>query len=166
MSEETLTHFNAKGDVHMVDIGAKDITQRVAIATGCIIMQAQTLEKIKQGGFSKGDVLGIARTAGIMGAKKTSELIPLCHPIMITSVAIELLPDTDNNTIQCTATVKCNGKTGVEMEALTAVQISLLTIYDMCKAIDRGMVIADVSVAEKHGGKSGHWQRQKSSTDD
>ena len=154
---EKLTHFNPAGEVHMVDVGEKASTQRVAIATGQICMQASTLQLILSGDNKKGDVLGIARTAGIMAAKKTPDLIPLCHPLMINKVNIELEPDTQNNLVSCTATVACQGQTGVEMEALTATQIALLTIYDMCKAVDRGMVITNIRLLEKKGGKSGHY---------
>jgi len=154
-----LTHFNQAGDAHMVDIGDKAITHRVAIAEGSILMQAETLQLIMQGGHKKGDVLGIARVAGIMAAKKTSDLIPLCHPLSITRINIELTPKPENNTVYCVATVETYGQTGIEMEALTAVQITLLTIYDMCKAVDRGMVMQDIQINHKSGGKSGTWQR-------
>jgi cyclic pyranopterin phosphate synthase len=152
-----LTHFDAQGQAHMVDVGAKASTHRTAVATGRIRMQAATLALIQSGTAKKGDVLGIARLAGIMGAKKTSDLIPLCHPIALTRVAVqwEVLPESCE--IVCTATAENVGQTGVEMEALTAVQVALLTIYDMCKAADRGMVITDVKLLEKHGGKSGSW---------
>ncbi len=155
-----LTHFNASGDAHMVDVGAKDVTQRQATAEGRILMNPETLALIMQGGHKKGDVLGIARVAGIMGAKKTPELIPLAHPINITSVNLELHPEPETNTVYCVATVGCGGQTGVEMEALTAVQIALLTIYDMCKAVDKGMIMKDVCLLAKSGGKSGTWSRQ------
>ncbi len=150
-----LTHFDAQGQAHMVDVGAKASTHRTAVATGRIGMQPATLALIQSGTAKKGDVLGIARLAGIMGAKKTSDLIPLCHPIALTRVAVdfEVLPA--RNEVVCTATAETVGQTGVEMEALTAVQVALLTIYDMCKAADRGMVITDVKLLEKHGGKSG-----------
>ena len=152
-SPPPLTHFDAQGQAHMVDVGAKPATHRVAVATGRIEMQPATLALIASGTAKKGDVLGVARIAGIMAAKKASELIPLCHPLALTRVAVEfeLLQD---NAVQCTATVETVGPTGVEMEALTAVQVALLTIYDMCKAVDRGMVMAGVRVLEKHGGKS------------
>lgn len=139
----------------MVDVGAKTATHRIAIAQGRIVMNPATLSIILAGSAKKGDVLGIARVAGIMAAKKTSELIPLCHPLALTRVAMDFSPDEVNACISCTATVETVGPTGVEMEALTAVQIALLTIYDMCKAADRGMTITDVRVLEKHGGKSG-----------
>ena len=151
----TLTHFDAQGQAHMVDVGAKPATHRIAVATGRIEMQPATLALIESGTAKKGDVLGIARVAGIMAAKKTSELIPLCHPLALTRVAVEfeLLPA--NNAVQCTATLETVGQTGVEMEALTAVQVALLTVYDMCKAVDKRMEISGVCVLEKHGGKSG-----------
>jgi cyclic pyranopterin phosphate synthase len=157
MSE--FTHFNAAGEAHMVDVGDKAITHRVAVTEGTISMQPSTLELILQGGHKKGDVLGIARIAGIMAAKKTSDLIPLCHPLALTKVNIELTPDSQSNGIHCTSRVETKGQTGVEMEALCATQIALLTIYDMCKAVDRGMTINQVRLVEKSGGKSGHWQR-------
>ncbi len=155
----TFTHFDAQGQAHMVDVGAKASTHRVAVATGRIQMLAATLALIESGTAKKGDVLGIARIAGIQGAKRTSDLIPLCHPLALTRVALdfEVLRDTQVPTIVCTATAETVGPTGVEMEALTAVQVALLTIYDMCKAADRGMVMTDVKLLEKQGGKSGHW---------
>ena len=154
-----LTHFDSQGQAHMVDVGAKAVTHRVAVATGRIHMLASTLALIQSGTVKKGDVLGIARIAGIQGAKKTSDLIPLCHPLALTRVALdfEVIADTKLPTIVCNATAETIGQTGVEMEALTAVQVALLTIYDMCKAADRGMTITDVKLLEKHGGKSGHW---------
>jgi cyclic pyranopterin monophosphate synthase len=154
-----LTHFDAQGQAHMVDVGAKASTHRVAVATGRIHMLPSTLALIQSGTVKKGDVLGIARIAGIQGAKKTSDLIPLCHPLALTRVAIdfEVLAESELPTIVCTATAETIGQTGVEMEALTAVQVALLTIYDMCKAADRGMTITDVKLLEKQGGKSGHW---------
>jgi cyclic pyranopterin phosphate synthase len=152
-----LTHFDAQGQAHMVDVGGKSSTRRVAVASGRITMQAETLALIQSGTAKKGDVLGIARIAGIQGAKKTSDLIPLCHPIALTRVAVEFDVQPEARTVLCTATAETVGQTGVEMEALTAVQVALLTIYDMCKAADRGMVITDVKLLEKHGGKSGSW---------
>lgn len=143
----------------MVDVGDKDRTRRIAIAEGVIEMQPKTLELILAGGHKKGDVLGIARVAGIMAAKRTAELIPLCHPLMLTRVEVEFRPETDQQLVHCQATVETQGQTGVEMEALTAVQIALLTIYDMCKAVDRGMRISNIQLLEKLGGKSGHWRR-------
>jgi len=156
---DKLTHFNASGVAHMVDVGQKDITKRTAITEGCIQMLPQTLMLIKQGNHKKGDVLGIARIAGIMAAKKTSDLIPLCHPLALTHVDIELQADDELPGVYCKATVECKGVTGVEMEALMAVQVALLTIYDMCKAVDRGMVINDISLLKKAGGKSGVWEK-------
>ncbi|KAF3976852.1 MAG: cyclic pyranopterin monophosphate synthase MoaC [Methylococcales symbiont of Iophon sp. n. MRB-2018] len=154
-----LTHFNQSGEAYMVDVGEKAITQRIAITEGFIEMLPETLQLISQGQHKKGDVLGIARIAGIMASKKTAELIPLCHPLPITHVEIQLSVDDKNNRVHCQTTVKTNGQTGVEMEALNATQVALLTIYDMCKAVDRGMVIQSVQLLEKEGGKSGHWQR-------
>lgn len=153
----SLTHFDASGQAHMVDVGAKQDTHRIARAAGRIRMQPQTLAIIQSGSAKKGDVLGIARTAAIMASKRTSDLIPLCHPLALTRVAVEFEIDAESSSINCIAQVETYGKTGVEMEALTAVQIGLLTIYDMCKAVDRGMVMTEVRVLEKHGGKSGDW---------
>lgn len=155
-----LTHFTATGDAHMVNVGDKTATSREAIAEGWISMQKETLTLIIDGGHKKGDVLGIARVAGIMAAKKTADLIPLCHPLMLSKVNIELEPDSETLRVYCRATVACNGQTGVEMEALTATQITLLTIYDMCKAVDREMTMESVRLVEKQGGKSGHWKRK------
>ena len=155
----SLTHFNQSGEAHMVDVGEKKTTQRIAITEGYITMQAETLELISKGQHKKGDVLGIARIAGIMASKKTADLIPLCHPLPITHVEIKLVAEKESNRIHCLTTVKTIGQTGVEMEALNATQIALLTIYDMCKAVDRGMVIESVKLLEKEGGKSGHWKR-------
>lgn len=153
-----LTHFNAQGEAHMVDVGAKAVTHRRAVAAGYIEMLPGTLEKIIAGDHKKGDVLGIARIAGIMAAKKTADFIPLCHPLALTKVDIQLEPDsTETPRVMCRATVETKGQTGVEMEALTAVQISLLTIYDMCKAVDRGMVMSNTRLLHKAGGKSGEW---------
>lgn len=154
-----LTHFNQFGEAHMVDVGEKAVTNRIAISEGFIRMQAETLEFIMAGGHKKGDVLAIARIAGIMASKKTAELIPLCHPLPITHVEINLTPDPEASGVRCQTTVKTSGRTGVEMESLCATQIALLTIYDMCKAIDRGMAIESVRLLEKAGGKSGRWQR-------
>ncbi len=155
----SLSHFNSAGEAHMVDVGDKAVTQRTAVCEGSIAMQPDTLKLIMAGNHKKGDVLGIARIAGIMASKKTADLIPLCHPLPITHVDIELQPEPEHNRVRCKTTIKTNGQTGVEMEALTATQIALLTIYDMCKAVDRGMVIREVRLLEKSGGKSGHWQR-------
>jgi cyclic pyranopterin phosphate synthase len=152
-----LTHFNQSGEAHMVDVGQKSSTERIAIAEGYISMQAHTLNLIIAGNHKKGDVLGIARIAGIMAAKKTSELIPLCHPLMLTHISIDLTPQSDK--IYCKSTVKTTGQTGVEMEALNAVQVALLTVYDMCKAVDRGMIMEQVRLCKKIGGKSGVWER-------
>ncbi len=159
MQNSPLTHFNAAGEAHMVDVGAKPSTQRTAIAEGYITMQAETLALIMAGNHKKGDVLGVARIAGIMASKKTADLIPLCHPLALTHVDIQLEPQPERQCVYCLTTVKTTGPTGVEMEALLATQIALLTIYDMCKAVDRGMVIQDVRLLEKFGGKSGDWQR-------
>jgi len=154
----SLTHFDAQGQAHMVDVAAKPATHRIAVAAGRIEMLAPTLALIESGTAKKGDVLGVARIAGIQAAKKTSDLIPLCHPLALTRVAIDFtLAREPKPQVVCTATVETVGPTGVEMEALTAVQVALLTIYDMCKAVDRGMVMGDVRVLEKHGGKSGDW---------
>ena len=154
-----LNHFNASGDAHMVDVSDKNITKRRAIVTGSIKMQSQTLQMIINGTHKKGDVLSIARIAGIMASKRTAELIPLCHPLFLTHVEVNLTPDPKNNQVDCETIVETQGQTGVEMEALTAAQITLLTIYDMCKAVDRGMVITDVCLQSKSGGKSGDWRR-------
>ncbi len=153
----TLTHFDSHGQAHMVNVADKTPTHRVAIATGRINMQAETLTIIQSGSAKKGDVLGIARIAGIQAAKKTSDLIPLCHPLALTRVALEFSIDASQLAVYCTATVETVGQTGVEMEALTAVQVALLTIYDMCKAVDRGMSMTGVHLLEKHGGKSGSY---------
>lgn len=152
-----LTHFDESGKAHMVDISDKDITHRIAIAQGQIKMQPATFATIKTGDAKKGDVLGIARIAAIQASKKTSELIPLCHPIALNKVSVEFDLNEATSSVTCTVTAKCSGKTGVEMEALTATSAGLLTIYDMCKAIDRGMVISEIKLLEKQGGKSGHW---------
>jgi cyclic pyranopterin phosphate synthase len=150
-----LTHLNAEGHAHMVDVGAKDVTQREALARGTVYMQPETLQKIVTGDLPKGDVLAVARIAGIMAAKRTSEIIPLCHPLLLTHVAVELYPNDTGDGLLIEATVRTSGKTGVEMEALTAVSAAALTIYDMCKAVDRGMRISDIRLAEKRGGRSG-----------
>ena len=151
----SLTHFDAEGQAHMVDVGAKAATHRVAVAQGRIRMEPATLQLVASGTAKKGDVLGIARVAGIQAAKKTSDLIPLCHPLALTRVAVEFELEPAANAVLCRCTAETVGPTGVEMEALTAVQVALLTIYDMCKAVDRGMTISDVRLMEKHGGKSG-----------
>ena len=154
-----LTHFDVEGQAHMVDVASKPDSFRIARASGRIAMLPATLALIEAGGAGKGDVLGIARIAAIQAAKRTSELIPLCHPLPLTRVAIEFSIDRPQSSITLDAVAETVGKTGVEMEALTAVSIGLLTIYDMCKAVDRGMVIRDIGLSEKSGGKSGHWQR-------
>jgi cyclic pyranopterin phosphate synthase len=153
----SLTHFDTGGRAHMVDVGAKDVTHRIAVAGGRIRMKPDTFALVRDGGAKKGDVLGVARIAAIQGAKKTSELIPLCHPLALTRIAVDFALDESASAVECTARVETVGQTGVEMEALTAVQVGLLTIYDMCKAVDRGMTIDNVRVLEKHGGKSGSW---------
>lgn len=152
-----LTHFDSAGQAHMVDVGQKATTHRVAKATGAIKMLATTLQHITQGDNKKGDVLGIARIAAIQASKKTADLIPLCHPIFLSKVAVDFIVDEPNSTIYCTVTTETIGQTGVEMEALTAVSVGLLTIYDMCKAVDRGMVMGEIKLLEKQGGKSGLW---------
>ena len=150
-----LTHFDADGNARMVDVTEKEITERVAIASGRITMQADTLRRITEGRFAKGDVLQVARLAGIMAAKRTAELIPLCHPLALTSVAVDLAANEADNCVDIEATVRLSGRTGVEMEALTAVSVAALTVYDMCKAVDRGMKISEVALKHKSGGKSG-----------
>lgn len=154
-----LTHVNRRGEVHMVDVGSKPATHRRAVAAGAISMAAPTLKLITGGAHRKGDVLAVARVAGIQAAKRTAELIPLCHPVALTRVDVELEPDRRGRRVICRATAETTGPTGVEMEALTAVQVALLTIYDMCKAVDRGMTIGDVGLLEKSGGRSGTWRR-------
>ena len=152
-----LTHFDAQGQAHMVDVGAKPETRRVARAAGSIRMQPATLAAIAAGGAKKGDVLGVARIAAIQAAKRTADLIPLCHPLPLTHVQVEFTLDEAAGAVHCSVQCETLGRTGVEMEALTAVQVGLLTVYDMVKAIDRGMVMGDIRVLEKHGGKSGSW---------
>ena len=159
---DALTHFDSKGRARMVDVGAKPAAHRVAVARGSIRMQAETLQLIVSGGHRKGDVIGVARLAGIMAAKRTSDLVPLCHPIALTRVEVELWPDEPDACVQCRARVETVGRTGVEMEALTAAQVALLTVYDMCKAVDRAMTIESVRLVEKRGGKSGDWVRPAS----
>ena len=156
-----LTHFDARGQAHMVDVGAKDETQRVAVASGRIVMQRATLNMIRVGGARKGDVLGVARIAAIQGAKRTADLIPLAHPLALTRISVDFKVDLKRNAVECIASAATRGRTGVEMEALTAVAAGLLTIYDMCKAVDRGMRIEDICLLEKTGGKSGHWIRHQ-----
>ena len=157
-SAAPLTHFDAEGQAHMVDVGDKPETRRVAVARGIIVMQAGTLALIAGGNVKKGDVLGIARIAAIQGAKQTSTLIPLCHPLALTRVAVEFTLDHTLSAVNCNVTAETTGRTGVEMEALTAVNLALLTIYDMCKAVDRGMSMEGIGLVEKLGGKSGHWK--------
>jgi len=152
-----LTHFNQDGQAHMVDVGEKGETRRIAKAAGRIEMNPATLEIIEKGTAKKGDVLGIARIAAIQGSKRTSELIPLCHPLYLTSVAVEFRLDHANHAVECVVTAETVGRTGVEMEALTAVNVALLTIYDMCKAVDKGMKMTQIRLLEKQGGRSGHW---------
>lgn len=154
-----LTHINSRGEARMVDVGDKPVSHRIAVAEGFIGMQAGTLKLILEGSHKKGDVLGVARIAGIMAAKKTADLIPLCHPVALSHIDIELTVEDAQNRIHCTARAETRDQTGVEMEALTAVEICLLTIYDMCKAVDRGMTIGDVRLVEKSGGRSGTWKR-------
>lgn len=158
MSE--LTHFNQAGEAHMVNVGDKSISKRIALAEGQILMLDKTLELIKQGNHKKGDVLGIARIAGIMAAKRTADLIPLCHSLALTNVTVDFKILQSSSVVECLVQVQTSGQTGVEMEALTAVQVALLTIYDMCKAVDRGMVMTNIRLLEKSGGKSGHWVRE------
>ena len=153
-----LTHFDASGQAHMVDVGDKAVSRRRAVASGSIRMLPATLVLIRDGNHKKGDVLGIARIAAIMASKRTADLIPLCHPIALTRVAVEFALDEAASSVSIAVTAECSGQTGVEMEALTAASVGLLTIYDMCKAVDRGMVISAVQLLEKEGGKSGHWQ--------
>ena len=155
---EHLTHFDAAGQAHMVDVGAKAETHRIAVATGSIRMKPETLALILSGTAKKGDVLGIARIAAIMASKRTADLVPLCHPLALTRVAVDFTTDEADSAVHCRAQVETYGKTGVEMEALTAVQVGLLTVYDMCKAVDRGMTMTDIRVTEKAGGKSGDWK--------
>jgi cyclic pyranopterin phosphate synthase len=152
-----LTHFDQAGQAHMVDVGSKDATHRIAVARGTIRMKPETLALVQSGSAKKGDVLGVARVAAIMGAKRTADLIPLCHPLALTRVTVDFEIDAPSSCVYCIAQVETVGKTGVEMEALTAVQVGLLTIYDMCKAADKGMTMTDIHLLEKRGGKSGSW---------
>lgn len=154
-----LTHLNESGQARMVDVGGKTVTAREAVAEGLIRMQPQTLKLILEGGHKKGDVLAVARVAGIMAAKKTAELIPLCHAIPLTAVEIELTADEARSAVHCRSRVRTEARTGVEMEALAAVQIALLTVYDMCKSVDRGMTLTDIGLVSKSGGRSGDWRR-------
>ncbi|MGD8924860.1 MAG: cyclic pyranopterin monophosphate synthase MoaC [Syntrophobacterales bacterium] len=153
-----LTHFDESGRARMVDVGAKSVTERQAIAVGRIVMQPETLKLIVEGDVKKGDVLAVARLSGIMAAKRTSDLIPLCHPLRLTSITIDFSPDADSSEVTILATVKANDRTGAEMEALVAVSIAAMTIYDMCKSYDRGMIISEIRLLEKSGGKSGHYR--------
>ena len=155
---DDFTHFDAEGNAVMVDVSAKDTTERTATATGSVIMQPETLAKIMEGGVKKGDVLTVAQLAGIMGAKRTPDLIPLCHPLNLTSVKVDLTCDPGRNAVYITATCRLKGRTGVEMEALTAVSVAALTVYDMCKAVDKGMQLTDIRLIHKAGGKSGEFQ--------
>lgn len=155
-----LSHFNARGEARMVDVGGKPAARRVAEAEGRIRMRPETLARIREGAHGKGDVLGVARTAGILAAKRTAELVPLCHPLALSHAAVEFALEEAPAAVRCTARCETTGPTGVEMEALTAVQIALLTVYDMCKAVDRGMRIGDVGLLRKSGGRSGDWERE------
>lgn len=158
MSE--FTHLDESGAARMVDVGAKEVSERLAIARASVLMQPETLDLLREGGHKKGDVIAVARVAGIQAAKKCADLIPLCHPLMLTSVKIEFAFDEVANALHIEGRCKVSGQTGVEMEALTAVSVAALTIYDMCKAVDRGMQITAIGLVEKRGGKSGHWQRE------
>ncbi len=162
MTDSTLTHFDPAGQAHMVDVGAKAETARIARAAGSIFMRPETLSLIRSGSSKKGDVLGIARIAAIQASKRTGDLIPLCHPIALTRVAADFTIDEQQSAIHCEVTAECFGRTGVEMEALTATSVGLLTIYDMAKAVDRGMRIENIRLLEKSGGKSGHWLAEQS----
>lgn len=153
-----LTHLDEEGNAHMVDVGDKEVTRRVAVARGRVLMQPETLRLIREGAMQKGDVLTVAQIAGIQAAKRTHELIPMCHPLLINHVSVEFGWDEAASAIEIEAQVRVSGKTGVEMEALTAVSVAALTIYDMAKAVDRGMQVTDIRVVEKHGGKSGEWK--------
>lgn len=157
MMTQGLTHFDTSGQAHMVDVGEKAETHRVARATGSIYMRPETLKIILEGVAKKGDVLGVARIAAIQASKRTAELIPLCHPLALTRIQVEFSPDEGRCAIDCEVTAETVGRTGVEMEALTAVSVALLTVYDMCKAVDRGMRLDGIRLLEKQGGKSGHW---------
>ena len=160
-----LTHLDQSGAARMVDVGHKSVTERVALAGGTIVMQAETLHLLEEGSHKKGDVLAVARIAGIQAAKKCSDLIPLCHPLMLTSIEVTFRTDAEANCVHIEACCKVSGQTGVEMEALTAVSVAALTIYDMCKAVDRGMEIRNVVLLEKRGGKSGQWRKDESGAD-
>lgn len=157
MTKKTLTHLNERGEAHMVDVADKDVTERIAVAEGFVSMEAETLQLIEEGDAKKGDVLATARLAGIMAAKRTHELIPLCHPLALSQVTVDFEPTTEPAGIRVTARVKVSGQTGVEMEAMTAVSVACLTIYDMVKAVDRGMSFSGIRLLEKSGGRSGHY---------
>ena len=161
-----LTHFDAEGKAVMVDVGAKATTERIATARGTVRMQSQTLQRILNQEVEKGDVLAVARLAGIMAAKKTPDIIPLCHPLLISSAQIEFSPDPKTNSLEIEARVKLTGQTGVEMEALTAVSVAALTVYDMCKAVDKTMTLDNIRLVEKSGGRSGHFKRQGERVDE
>lgn len=158
---EDFTHFDERGGARMVNVGAKDVTERVAVAAGRVLVSRETLELIKSGGMKKGDVLGVAQIGGIMGAKRTPDIIPMCHPVMLTGIDLELSLCDEPAAVEITATTSCAGQTGVEMEALTAVSVAALTVYDMCKAIQKDMVISDIRLLKKTGGKSGEYNRDK-----
>ncbi|MFW1678807.1 cyclic pyranopterin monophosphate synthase MoaC [Pontibacter sp. JAM-7] len=158
--KQQLTHLDDQGNAQMVDVSDKAVTVREAVAEGGITMQPETLKMIVEGGHAKGDVLAVARIAGIQAAKRTSDLIPLCHPLMLSKVSVDLVPDLDSSSVRVTAYCKLAAQTGVEMEALTAVSVACLTVYDMCKAVDKGMVISSIQLREKKGGRSGHWQAE------
>ena len=158
--EPALTHIDASGEARMVDVSAKPATERIAVAEGCVVMSKATLELIVSGNAKKGDVLGTARVAGIMAAKRTSDLIPLCHPLALTSVGVELVCVPERSSVEITATCRLRGRTGVEMEALTAAAVAALTVYDMCKAADRGMMVTDLRLLRKSGGRSGDWEAE------
>ena len=160
-----LTHFDESGNAHMVDVSGKPVTQRVAIASGQIKMQPETLNLLKSGGHKKGDVIAVARIAAIMAAKKTSELIPLCHPIGLDAISVDFEVNSVENTVTCKIEARTHAQTGVEMEALTAVHVGLLTIYDMCKSVDRGMIMSNIRLLEKQGGKSGRWKVASNQSD-
>ena len=160
MAKKKLTHLDDEGNAVMVDVSDKDVTERTATAKGLVTMQPETMALIQEGGVKKGDVLSVAQLAGIMGAKRTPDLIPLCHPLDLTSVTVDLTCDTERNAVEISATCKLKGKTGVEMEALTAVAVAALTVYDLCKAVDRGMRISDIRLVHKAGGKSGTFEAE------
>ena len=160
MDSKTLTHLNEQGEARMVDVGGKEVTARRAVAQGRIVMQSSTLDLIATGGHAKGDVLAVARIAAIMATKRTADVIPLCHPLSLTRVEVDFRIDRDQQCVCCTATAETRERTGVEMEALNGVNAGLLTIYDMCKAVDRGMTITDIQLLEKSGGRSGDWRRE------